>query len=210
MIPNFFNQYPYLPPMKIYVIDNGGQWTHREWRVLRYLKADTEIVPNTVPFEDISDADGLVLSGGAPSVASDGGRMGNNGEYLDKAEVPVLGICAGMQFICSHFGGELGPGKVPEFGGVDLRVISGGGLFEGLPDRFRVWASHNDEVKRVPDGFEVTAASDSCPNEAVRCLDRPVFGVQFHPEVENTEYGTEIFRNFLKIAEEHAKRRAHA
>ena len=77
--------------------DNGGQWTHREWRVLRYLKVDTKIIPNTTPFEEIKDIDGLILSGGAPSVATDAGRMGNNGEYLDKAEYPIFGICAGMR-----------------------------------------------------------------------------------------------------------------
>ncbi|MDO5853729.1 MAG: GMP synthase subunit A [Thermoplasmata archaeon] len=185
--------------MKVYVVDNGGQWTHREWRVLRYLKVDTKIVPNTTPFEEIADVDGLILSGGAPSVACDTARMGNNGEYLDKADFPVLGICAGMQFLCEHFGGELGPGAVPEFGAVELEVSSHDDLFKGLPDRFQVWASHNDEVKRIPEGFEVTASSASCPHEAVRCLDRPIYGVQFHPEVENTEHGAEIFQNFLDI-----------
>ena len=196
--------YPYCrwPGMKVYVVDNGGQWTHREWRVLRYLKVDTKIVPNTVPFEEISGVDGLILSGGAPNVACDQGRMGNNGEYLDRADFPVLGICAGMQFICEHFGGKLGPGSVPEFGGVSLDVKSHDDLFRGLPERFKVWASHNDEVKEVPEGFEVTASSETCPNEAVRCIGRPIYGVQFHPEVEDSEYGVEIFRNFLGIIEE--------
>lgn len=188
--------------MKVYVVDNGSQWTHREWRVLRYLKVDTKIVPNTSPFEDIQDADGLILSGGAPNVASDSDRMGRNGEYLDRASCPVLGICAGMQFMCEHFGGTLGPGSVPEFGGVDLKVMSHDDLFSGLPDTFKVWASHNDEVKTVPGGFEVTASSESCPHEAVRHVDKPMFGVQFHPEVENSEHGVEIFQNFLNIVSE--------
>ncbi len=188
--------------MKVYVIDNGSQWTHREWRVLRYLKVDTKIIPNNTPFEEISDADGLVLSGGAPNVASETEAMGRNGEYLDKAECPILGVCAGMQFLCDHFGGELGPGSVPEFGAVDLNVTNHDDLFRGLPDKFTVWASHNDEVKKVPEGFDVIAYSDACPNEAVRCRDRPIWGVQFHPEVENTQNGVEIFQNFLKIIEE--------
>ena len=104
-----------------------------------------------------------------------------------------------MQFICEHFGGQLGPGTVPEFGGVQLEVKSHDDLFKGLPDTFEVWASHNDEVKVVPEGFEVTASSSSCPHEAVRCKDRPIYAVQFHPEVENTEHGSEIFQNFLDI-----------
>ncbi|MEI6797044.1 MAG: GMP synthase, partial [Methanomassiliicoccales archaeon] len=75
--------------MKVFVIDNGGQWTHREWRVLKYLKVETKIVPNTTPFDEIGEVDGLVLSGGSATVAAETGRMGNNGEYLDKADFPI-------------------------------------------------------------------------------------------------------------------------
>lgn len=189
--------------MKVYVIDNGGQWTHREWRVLKYLKVDTKIVPNTTPFDDIRDADAIILSGGAPSVATDAGRMGNNGVYLDRAEFPILGICAGMQFLSEHFGGKLGPGNVPEFGKVELKVLSHKDLFKGLPSEFNVWASHNDEVKVIPEGFEITASSPTCPVEALRSLERPIFGVQFHPEVENTENGPQIFQNFLDMVSEY-------
>lgn len=189
--------------MKVYVVDNGGQWTHREWRVLKYLNVDTKIVPNTTPFDDLKEVDGLILSGGAPSVATDANRMGNNGEYLDKADFPILGICAGMQFLSEHFGGKLGPSVTPEFGKVELKVRSHDDIFRGLPSEFNVWASHNDEVKVVPEGFEVTASSPTCPVEAVRSLKRPIFGVQFHPEVENTEHGPQIFKNFLEIVLEY-------
>ncbi len=185
--------------MKIYVIDNGGQWTHREWRVLKYLKVETKIVPNTTPFEEITDLDGLVLSGGAPSIACEGNRMGNNGEYLDRAEYPILGICAGHQFMCQHFGSELGPADMPEFGEVKLHVEDHSDLFAGMPDDFTVWGSHNDEVKSVPKGFKLTASSPSCKVEAVSCLTRPLFGVQYHPEVENSEFGPELFQNFIEI-----------
>jgi len=191
--------------MKVYIVDNGGQWTHREWRVLRYLKVDTKIVSNTTPFEELSDVDGLVLSGGAPNVASDSNRMGNNGEYLDRADFPIFGICAGMQFISSHFGGALGPGSTPEFGKVELKVRFHEDLFKGLPSEFNVWASHNDEVKVVPEGFEVTAGSPTCPIEAIRCRTRPIYAVQFHPEVENTEHGYEIFQNFVDIVADFKK-----
>ncbi|MFA6710439.1 MAG: GMP synthase subunit A [Candidatus Methanomethylophilaceae archaeon] len=188
--------------MKVYVVDNGGQWTHREWRVLKYLHVDTKIIPNTTPFDDLSDLDGLVLSGGSPSVASDIDAMGNNGEYLEKAEYPILGICAGMQFLTEHFGGKLGPADVPEFGAVDLRINDHEGIFCEMPDEITVWASHNDEVKAVPEGFIVTASSSSCPVEAVRSLTRPIFGLQFHPEVEHTQFGEQMFQNFLDIIAE--------
>ena len=188
-------------PMKVFVIDNGGQWTHREWRVLKYLGVDTRIVPNKSSFDSIADADGLVLSGGSPSVASDGERMGRNGEYLDKAEVPVLGICAGMQFMSTHFGGSTGPAEVPEYGKVTLQVEEGASLFKDLPREFTVWASHNDEVKVAPEGFRVVASSEACRIQAIEHVSRPLYGLQFHPEVENTEHGMEIFKNFLSIVE---------
>ena len=187
--------------MKVYIIDNGSQWTHREWRVLRYMKVDAKIVPNTTPQWELADADGLVLSGGAPNVAVEGDAMGFNGVYIDRAKCPILGVCAGMQFMCKHLGGTLGPGVMPEFGAVDLKVMDDKDIFKGLPDRFTVWASHNDEVKTLPEGFEVIALSDACQYEAVRCVDRPLWGVQFHPEVENTEHGADIFRNFIDIIE---------
>ena len=188
--------------MKVYVVDNGGQWTHREWRVLKYLDVDAKIIPNDTPLEDIGDADALVLSGGAPSVATEGDAMGNNGLYLDKAEVPILGICAGMQFMSEHFGGTLGPADNPEFSSVDLHITDHDGLFKGIPDDITVWASHNDEVKVPPKDFIVTAYSPSCKVEAVRHVSRPLFGVQYHPEVEHSEYGEELFQNFLAIVEE--------
>jgi len=188
--------------MRILVVDNGGQWTHREWRVLKYLKVETSIVPNDTPFEEIQEVDALVLSGGAPRVALDAQRMGNNGEYLDRAEFPVLGICAGLHFMVGHFGGTTGPAEVPEYGRTRLHVDEEDELFLGLPNEFTVWESHNDEVKDVPEGFEVLAHSESCPVQAVRVASRSIFGLQFHPEVENTEHGYEIFKNFLRVVKE--------
>jgi len=188
--------------MKVLVVDNGGQWTHREWRVLKHLKVEARIVPNDTSFDDLGNPDALVLSGGTPQVAMDAGKMGNNGEYLDRADFPVLGICAGLHFMSSHFGGTTGPAEIPEFGKTHLHVDVEDDLFRGLPGEFIVWESHNDEVKAVPADFEVLAHSDNCAVQAMRMLSRPVFGIQFHPEVENTEHGYEIFRNFLRVVEE--------
>jgi len=188
--------------MKVYVIDNGGQWTHREWRVLRYLKVETKIVPNNTPLDQIGEVDALVLSGGSPRIATDTARMGNNAEYLDRAGYPILGICAGMQFMSVHFGGATSPAKTPEFGKATLHVDDEDELFKGLPRQFTVWQSHNDEVSILPKNFKILAHSDNCPIEAIRMIDRPIFGLQFHPEVENTEYGYDIFKNFLRTVED--------
>lgn len=187
--------------MRVYVVDNGGQWTHREWRVLKYLDVETKIIPNTTPLDRI-DVDALVLSGGSPHVAAEGSRMGENGTYLDQADFPILGICAGFQFMCNHFGGTMSPAQKPEFGKATLTVDEEDDLFKGLPKEFVVWESHNDEVTAVPERFRVLAHSENCPVEAVRMESRPLYGVQFHPEVENTEHGYDIFKNFLKVVEE--------
>ena len=192
---------PCLLALKVYVIDNGGQWTHREWRVLRYLGADTEIVANTTSLEGLSDAGGLVLSGGAPRVGLSADLMGLNGEYISKAGCPVLGICAGHQFMALHLGGEAKPAVVPEFGKAGLTVDVEDELFRGLPRTFEVWESHNDEVTRLPPDFILLAHSKNCAVQAMKSVKKPLYGLQFHPEVEHTQHGYDIFMNFLKVCE---------
>ncbi len=183
--------------MRVYVVDNGGQWTHREWRVLKYLGVETEIIPNTTPWDDIRDLDGLVLSGGAPRIGLED-SLGEIGTYLDEADYPIMGICAGHQFMATHFGGETAPGETPEFGKTKLVLDGDGGrLLAGLPEESTVWESHNDEVVRVPDGFRVLGHSKDCPVQAMEHETRDLYGVQFHPEVDHTEHGERIFQNFL-------------
>jgi len=187
--------------MRVSVIDNGGQWTHREWRVLKYLGVETKIVPNDTPVSQLNGLDGLVLSGGAPRVGIDPEKMGRNGEYLDAFYAPILGICAGHQFKAKHLGGDAAPAKVPEFGKSVVEIHQPDVLFQGLPNRFEVWESHNDEVTILPRDFVALASSQNCDVQAMRHRDRPLFGLQFHPEVEDTQFGADIFRNFLKLCE---------
>lgn len=189
--------------VKIYVVDNGGQWTHREWRTLRDLNVDTKIVANTTSFNDLikENIDGLVLSGGAPRIGLDG-TLGNCGEYLEKANFPVLGICAGHQFMARFFGGEVKPSKMPEFGKIELNLLKEDVLFKEVPKKSIVWESHNDEVSILPKMFERLAESENCKIQAMKHKKKPFYGLQFHPEVEHTEYGEQIFKNFVKICEE--------
>ncbi len=188
--------------VKIFVVDNGGQWTHREWRTLRDLEVDTKIVPNTTSFEDIvkEEVDGLVLSGGTPRIGFED-DLGKTGEYLEKADFPILGICAGHQFMGRFFGGKVTESKTPEFGKMELTLIKKDVLFDGVPGNAIVWLSHNDEVSILPKDFEVLASSESCKIQAMKHKNKPIYGVQFHPEVEHTEYGERIFKNFVKICE---------
>jgi GMP synthase (glutamine-hydrolysing) len=185
--------------VRVYVVDNGGQWTHRIWRVLREIECETKIVPNTTPVTEL-DADALILSGGAPRIAWESPKLGNCIDYLNEFARPILGICVGLQLMAIHCGGKAGPSKVPEYGLAKLRVIEEDDLFKRLPREFLVWESHNDEVKEAP-GFTVLAMSENCSVQAVKHREKLYYGVQFHPEVNNTEHGEEIFRNFVSVVE---------
>lgn len=187
--------------LKIYVIDNGGQWTHKEWRTLKYIGVETRIIPNTTRFKELIDeeVDGLVLSGGAPRIGLEN-KLGNCAEYLEKASFPILGICAGHQFMARYFGGNAKPSKIPEFGCIELNVlVSDNPLFEKVPQTSIVWESHNDEVTVLPSSFIHLAESENCLIQAMCHKEKSFFGLQFHPEVEHTEYGVQIFNNFVNI-----------
>lgn len=190
--------------MKIWVVDNGSQWTHRQGRVLRYLKQDTQIVPNDTPVAELQAAgvDGLVLSGSGARIGMEEG-LGQVGAYLDTLPVPILGVCAGHQFMGHHFGGQAAPGAAgAEFGQVEIEVLDEDDILRGVPRKTVVWASHHDEVSVLPPGFQVLARSEACPVQVMRHRARPLFGFSFHPEVEHTRDGVTMFRNFVRICEE--------
>lgn len=184
------------------VIDNGGQWTHREWRMLRQLGVDTKIIENNTPVEKLRSVDGLLLSGGAARIGLTS-ELGANADYLS-LEVPILGICAGMQFIARHYGGSAREAKEPEFGAMTIHLVNGGGvLFEGTENEQIVWESHNDEVNPLPPNFKQTAKSESCAIQAFEDEEGLRFGLQFHPEVNDTEYGERIISNFIEVCRKH-------
>jgi GMP synthase (glutamine-hydrolysing) len=185
---------------KIFVVDNGGQWTHREWRVLRDLGVETKIVPRDTPWDDLHNVDGLVLSGGAPNGVTLQ-TMGRCPEYLAKAPYPILGICAGAQVMALHYGGGLAPAKAPEFGQATLQLLdgSGGRILAGFPPQSTVWENHSDEVSRVPEGFRLLARSENCNMQAMEDERRSRYALQFHPEVEHTEHGGLAFQNFIAL-----------
>ncbi|MEC8249021.1 MAG: GMP synthase subunit A [Candidatus Thermoplasmatota archaeon] len=185
-------------PLIIDVVDNGGQWTHREWRMLRYLKVDTKIIDNTTPVSELRDLDGIILSGGAARVGLTG-ELGNCGAYLD-LDIPILGICAGHQFMARHYGGDARESPIPEFGAMEIELQNGGGkIFHNTASKQTVWESHNDEVHVVPEGFFITASSLSCRVQGMENIAGDRFGLQFHPEVNDSEYGKEMFENFVEI-----------
>lgn len=175
---------------RIDVIDNHGQFTHLERRALRDIGVDCTLVDNSTPPGDI-EADGLVLSGG-PDIED----IGNCPAYLD-LDIPVLGICLGMQIMADTLDGRVGPGEYGGYADVTVEITDESDpLIGSLAPETRVWASHADEVVDVPSGFHRTGRSEVCEVEAMSNRSAELYGVQWHPEVAHTEEGTQVFENF--------------
>jgi GMP synthase (glutamine-hydrolysing) len=186
--------------LKVLVVDLGSQWTHRIWRTLRDLDAESEIVPATTTIEKINaaGADGIVLSGGAQRMGKgETAAAGNAGALLDEFAGGVFGVCYGQQFIALHYGGKIAPAKRPEYGPVEITVKEEDDLFKGFPKTFRAWASHNDEVVSAP-GFKCLASSADCKWHAFKHERKRVWGTLFHAEVQHTENGERVYANFLE------------
>ena len=179
------------------VIDFGSQTTMLIARRVRELGVYSEIWPCTDPrllAGDVPEALGYVLSGGPASVGGEGApRLAH--QILDAGR-PVLGICYGMQLIGEHFGGTVGAAPVREFGRTMIHRIGESRLLTDLPSESVVWMSHGDSVSEPPDGINVTARSAAGTIAAVEVTDRPIFAVQFHPEVTHTAWGAQILRRF--------------
>lgn len=176
---------------RVAVVDNHGQFMHLEHRMLRELGVDATVIPNDTEPGSIV-VDGLVLSGG-PDIE----RSGRCGDYLDLG-VPVLGICLGMQVIAAELGGAVQSGEYGGYADVTVEITDETDPIVGsLAPSTRVWASHADEVTKLPDGFTATATSDICEIEAMSDPDRDLYGVQWHPEVIHTERGEVVFQNFI-------------
>lgn len=185
--------------MTILVINNKGQYNHRIQRSLQYLKIPSQLVPNTLSIEEIEAKNpiGLILGGG-PSIEG----AGNSEEYIKHFDIPILGICLGHQLIAKAYGGEVSTSDTESYAKVELDILDDNNLFNELAPNMEVWSSHKDEVKVVPEDFEILAKSNLCDVESFKHKDRDVFGIQFHPEVHHTPKGSIIFENFYNICKE--------
>ena len=181
----------------IVVLDYGSQYSMLIVRRIREAGVYSELIawdasPETFAHLDVK---GFVLSGGPASVYdSDAPSLPS---YLIDSDLPVLGICYGMQLLANQFGGEVSSADEREYGSA---IISQSGpqhpLFDGLPSSFEVWASHGDNVLKLPDGFRILAESENAPIVAFTD-ETNRFGIQFHPEVVHTTGGTQLLHNFL-------------
>jgi GMP synthase (glutamine-hydrolysing) len=189
-------------PSTVLVLDFGSQYTQLIARRVRELGVFCRIVPCSITPDEVraAGAGAIVLSGGPASVYA-GGAPTCDRRLLEMG-VPVLGICYGLQLMCSLLGGKVSPATGRrEFGHALVAIGEGAGLLEGIPSPMQVWMSHGDSVENPGDGFEVLARTDSAPFAAVRHRTLPLHGIQFHPEVHHTPKGKALLANFLfKVA----------
>ena len=190
---------------RILILDFGSQYTQLIARRVREIGVYCEIYAWDVAEADIRgfNASGIILSGGPESVTEqDSPRAAN---VVFELDLPVLGICYGMQTMAAQMGGAVEGSDTSEFGYAEIQSVTEDRLFSGLADRtdengqgiLDVWMSHGDKVTQLPEGFVRTAETDSCRIAAMAHAERPWFGIQFHPEVTHTSLGKEIMSRFV-------------
>jgi GMP synthase (glutamine-hydrolysing) len=186
------------PQRKILILDFGSQYTQLIARRVREANVYSEIVDTMIPAADIQaqDVAGIILSGGPASVHEQD-APGCDPAIFD-LDLPILGICYGLQWTTNHFGGRVQRSGSREYGQATLTIKGDNPLFTGVAETSKVWMSHADEVVEAAEGFEVIASSESVPFAAVYHEDKRIWGVQFHPEVVHTDYGKQIIHNFSR------------
>ena len=186
---------------KILILDFGSQYTQLIARRVRETHVYCELHPFDMSLAEIRAfaPRGIILSGGPKSVYESGAPAVE--EALFELGVPVLGICYGMQLMSRHFGGVVVAAGKREYGHAELLAQgSPGPLFDGFfaEGRSPVWMSHGDHVDKIPQGFEVVAATDNAPVCAIQNVERHLYGVQFHPEVNHTPRGETLINTFVR------------
>lgn len=183
---------------KIIVLDYGSQYNQLITRRLRDLGVYSELLSNkttAVELKEKGNVIGVILSGGPKSVYD------ADAYTIDRAifelDIPVLGICYGMQLISQLEGVTVSPGERREFGQAKITITNNEtGLFEGLSKTEVVLMSHNDIVTQLPEGYSTTASTPDCPIAAFENQEQAIYGVQFHPEVRQSIHGQDMLRNF--------------
>jgi GMP synthase (glutamine-hydrolysing) len=154
-------------------------------------------MPYSISIERIKEKNpsGIILSGGPASVYEENAPKAIT--EIFELGIPILGICYGGQFIAQTFGGKVTRASSREYGRIELDMNSKSKLFTGIDTSTKCWMSHTDYIEKLPEGFEVTASSETCPVAAMENKERNIYAVQFHPEVEHTERGRDVLNNFV-------------
>lgn len=183
---------------KIVVLDFGSQYNQLIVRRIRELGVYSELLKHDTPLEKITsmeDVKGIIFSGGPNSIYEEGAPKCDPAIY--ECGIPILGICYGMQMVMEHFGGTVSRAESREYGRALIDVKVPDPLFTGLPEEQQVWMSHGDQVEKVAPGFEISASTATCPAAAAQDDARKIYTLQFHPEVQHTQYGQQILANFV-------------
>ena len=189
-----------MSKQSILVLDFGGQYNQLIARRVRECNVYCEVKPYTMSLEEIKAFDpmGIIFTGGPNSVYDE--KSPQVDPAIFELGVPVLGICYGCQLIAHNLGGRVTAAtddSAREYGKTETYYNTDCRLFKGLPKQGVSWMSHGDYMEKVPEGFDLVAHSDACPNVAICDEKRGFYGVQFHPEVNHTEHGIDMIRNFL-------------
>jgi len=190
-----------MKPDIILVLDFGGQYCHLIGRRVREQSVYSEVVPHDITIKEIQsfkerfNVKGLILSGGPASVYEENAPKCSP-EIL-KWNLPVLGLCYGHQLLAQMAGGKVKPGEQREYGITYAVVDRAVGVLKGLGKKEKVWMSHGDTVYTLPHDYEVLAHTQNSPVAAFRHRRKPIYGLQWHPEVVHTQNGTTMLRNFL-------------
>ena len=182
----------------ILILDFGSQYTQVIARKIRESHVYCEIFPGNKKLDEIQNIDSvqaIILSGGPASVYEKDAPKPDPKVW--QMNVPVLGICYGMQLIAHQLGGKVQHSKNREYGLADIVVKSKSLLYAGLKNKMPVWMSHGDKLTKLPKGFKVVASSKNCPNATIVNDKGTIYGVQFHPEVHHSPFGKQILDNFL-------------
>ncbi|MBI5875557.1 MAG: glutamine-hydrolyzing GMP synthase [Deltaproteobacteria bacterium] len=197
---------PDIHQQKILILDFGSQYTQLIARRVREQKVYCEIHPFNIGLDRIEgfNAKGIILSGGPSSVYDKDAPLISKEVF--NLDIPILGICYGMQLTAHLLGGEVEKSAHREYGSAELIIDDDSDLFKGIVSRLRtlnselrtvVWMSHGDRIRKMPKGFISIAHSQNSPLCAMSDIKRKIFGVQFHPEVVHTPKGAQIIKNFL-------------
>ncbi|HNG47488.1 MAG TPA: glutamine-hydrolyzing GMP synthase, partial [Agitococcus sp.] len=186
---------------RILILDFGSQYTQLIARRVRELGVYCELRAYDMTADEIKafNPKGIILSGGPESVTE--ANTPRAPEAVFSFGVPVLGICYGMQTMAQQLGGLVESSNVREFGYAEVNITQADSLFNGIEDRtgfIDVWMSHGDKVTRLPEGFNITASTPSCPIAAMSCEAKRFYGMQFHPEVTHTLQGEALLRRFVR------------
>ena len=181
----------------ILILDFGGQYNQLIARRVRECNVYSEVVPFDISLEKIKEKNpkGIIFTGGPASVFGDDSPRCDS--KIFELGIPVLGICYGMQLMSYTLGGNVASANKREYGTTEVSIDNSSKLFEGFGNTNDFLMSHTDFVEKVPEGFKNIGHTSSCPNAAMENEERKLYGIQFHPEVNNSVNGTKVIKNFL-------------